>query len=151
MVDGLMDDPDHEANRETITEWLALWRDNHARLQPALQASFLLQPLEPLSRNLADVAALGLEALEALQTGATFTEAQQQRQLTLLDRAAEPQDELLLQVVPAIRKLAEAAHGQVRDCAMWRRCRLARCLIWVKKAPKWGYEMFCCRIGGSVV
>jgi len=114
MANRLIDDPNHKANREAIETWLTSWRDNHAKLQPMLQASFLLQAIQPISRNLSDVAALGLEALEALQSGVTLTEAQQQRRLALLDRAAEPQDELLLEILPAVRRLVEATHDKVR-------------------------------------
>jgi hexosaminidase len=109
MVDGLLADRDHQAHRERVDRWLTAWRDNHAQLRPTLEASFLLQPLEPLSRHLSEAAALGLEALEALGSGTALDAAQSQEGLALLQRAAAPQDELLLAIVPAVRKLLEAA------------------------------------------
>ncbi len=111
MVEHLLDDPNREMERDKITAWLTAWRDNHAKLEPALSASFLLQPIALLSKNLSDVAALGLEALEALKTGTTVAEAEQERNLALLDAASKPQDELLLQIVPAVRELVEATYG----------------------------------------
>jgi hexosaminidase len=109
MVDGLLADRDHQAHRERVSRWLIAWRDNHTQLRPTLEASFLLQSLEPLSRHLSEVVALGLEALEALGSGIALDAAQAQEGLALLHRAAAPQDELLLAIVPAVRKLLEAA------------------------------------------
>jgi hexosaminidase len=109
MVDDLLADAEHQAQHKSVEDWLTLWRDNHAQLRPTLEASFLLQPLQSLSQNLSDVAALGLEALKALDSGTVLAATQVQEGLALLDRAASPQDELLLAIVPAARKLLGAA------------------------------------------
>jgi hexosaminidase len=105
MVDALLADSQRETHRTVIQTWLTSWRDNHARLAPLLGASFLLQPLEPLSEDLTQVAELGLESLQAFVDGRAPTEEQRQRGLALLERAAQPCDELLLAIVPAVRRL----------------------------------------------
>ena len=48
-------------------EWLTLWRDNDARLQPLLMQSKITEELVPLSRGLNQVAVIGLQALDALE------------------------------------------------------------------------------------
>src|SRR5215831_9920915 len=48
-------------------EWLLLWRDNDPKLQPILARSYLTQDLAPVSRNLAQVAEIGLQALDDLR------------------------------------------------------------------------------------
>src|SRR5437588_11535721 len=60
-------------------EWLQLWRDNDAKLQPLLKRSFLTQDFAPVSRNLAQVAEIGLEALGDLQGNRTDNRDTRQR------------------------------------------------------------------------
>jgi hexosaminidase len=108
VVERLVDSPGCQSDSQTLEAWLMEWRDNHAMLKPALDASFLLRPLAPLSQNLAEVAAVGLEALQVLRNESTVTDGDQQRWRTVLDRAMKPHDELQLKIVPAVRKLTEA-------------------------------------------
>ena len=48
-------------------EWLTLWRDNDAKLEPSLKKSDITAELAPLSQSLSQVAAIGLRALDDLQ------------------------------------------------------------------------------------
>ncbi|HVP45446.1 MAG TPA: family 20 glycosylhydrolase, partial [Bryobacteraceae bacterium] len=43
---------DAASSRDQLRRWLTQWRDNHAALAPALESSFLLQELIPVSQNL---------------------------------------------------------------------------------------------------
>ncbi|MGH8252400.1 MAG: family 20 glycosylhydrolase [Steroidobacteraceae bacterium] len=93
---------------EQAQRWLALWRDNDAALQPQLAHSFLTQELAPLSRNLADVARLGLQALDDLRHDRGVGASDRRRDLDFLQASAQPQAVLLLMVVPAVRSLVLA-------------------------------------------
>ncbi len=110
MVDEFLADPDHRARGEEIRNWLRRWRENHDRLMPTLRAAPMLQEAEPLSVNLRDLAEVGLEALSSLRSGRRVGEDARERQIEVVDRATEPQAELLIMVAPAVRRLVEAAH-----------------------------------------
>lgn len=97
------------ADRTRMRAWLTVWRDNHARLAPTLERSFLLREVAPLSEDLAALGAAGLEALDYLQSGKRPSDAWLKQQRALLERAQQPRAELLIMVVPPIRKLVEEA------------------------------------------
>ena len=78
------------------------------RLVPYIAESFLLQEVEPLSQDLSLVAQIGLDALGALHGGTGVDKGQREKLLTILDHAVQPRAELLLVIVPSIRKLVEA-------------------------------------------
>ena len=88
--------------------WLTLWRDNDAALQPLLAQSFLTKDLAPVSRNLSQVAAIGLRALDDLQERRTMNGQDRQSTIEFLQRSAKPQAVLLLMVVPSVQLLVEA-------------------------------------------
>ncbi len=89
-------------------EWLILWRDNDAVLQPILSQSSLTAELEPVSRNLNLTAVIGLSALDALQNHSLVSEPVRQQQLSFLKSAEAPQAVLLDMVVPAVEVLLNA-------------------------------------------
>lgn len=89
-------------------EWLVLWKDNDARLQPLLQRSFLTQDLGPVSRSLSRVAEIGLQALDDLQSNRIVNARVRQRNIRFLINASKPQAVLLLMVAPSVRRLVEA-------------------------------------------
>jgi hexosaminidase len=103
MVDRL------SANREMVRKQLLAWRDSREMQLPVLQQSALLKEDIPLAEDLSLVARAGLEALDYLDTGKPAPESWVKDQLTLLDLAAKPRAELLLMIVPPVRKLVEAA------------------------------------------
>jgi len=109
MVDELLADPADETNKEAIETWLVSWRDNHERLAPLIQSSALLREVEPLSTNLRRLAQLGLEALSAVHRGRRLRDSEWEEHVQVLERAAQPQAELLIMVEPAVRRLVEAA------------------------------------------
>jgi hexosaminidase len=103
MVDRL------SANREMVRKQLLAWRDSREMQLLVLQQSALLKEDIPLAEDLSLVARAGLEALDYLDTGKPAPESWVKDQLTLLDLAAKPRAELLLMIVPPVRKLVEAA------------------------------------------
>lgn len=93
-------------------EWLVLWRDNDAKLQPLLKRSFLTQDLAPVSHNLSQVAEIGLQALDDLQKNRPVSSDVRQRNIEFLQLAAKPQAVLLLMVAPSVELLVQATRTQ---------------------------------------
>ena len=89
-------------------EWLVLWRDNDAKLQPLLARSYLTQDLAPLSRNLSQVAEIGLQALDDLHENRLVSAEVRQRNIEFLKSSAKPQVVLLLMVAPSVELLVQA-------------------------------------------
>jgi hexosaminidase len=93
-------------------QWLELWRDNDAKLQPVLAQSFLTQDLAPVSRNLSRVAEIGLRALDDLHANRPGHADARQQDIEFLKAAEKPQAVLLLMVAPPVRTLVEATRTQ---------------------------------------
>ena len=89
-------------------QWLILWRDNDAKLQPLLARSFLTQDLAPVSRNLSQVATIGLQALDDLKHNQPVNADVRNRNIDFLNAAAKPQAVLLLMVAPSVETLVKA-------------------------------------------
>ncbi len=103
---------DTTADRERIRRWLTHWRANDSAVQPILESSFLLQEAVPLSKDLAALSSAGLEALDALATAHKPDADWISRQHALLDSAAKPRAELLIMIVPSVRKLVDAVSAE---------------------------------------
>jgi hexosaminidase len=98
--------PRDDAALRTI---LTTWRDNHRTLEPVLAASRLGAEARPLSRDVAALGELGLQALEAIRSGRQAPETWAGPARHALDRAQRPRAELELAPLPAVRKLVLAA------------------------------------------
>ena len=103
MVDHL------NANKDAVRKQLLTWRDSREELLPLMQQSALLEEDIPLAEDLSAVARAGLEALDYLGAGKPAPESWVKDQVTLLNLAAKPHAELMLMIVPPVRKLVEAA------------------------------------------
>ena len=91
MVDGLLSDgPRFRLYRFEIRDSLDDWRDAGVALDPMIDRAPALQEARPLAKNLAEVAAAGLEALAYLSTGDAPTAEWREAQLSKLDEAAKP-------------------------------------------------------------
>jgi hexosaminidase len=93
---------------EQARQWLTLWRDNDATLQPMLAQSALTVELVPVSRTLSQTAVIGLSALDALQNHSPVSAPVRQQQLAFLKSAEAPQAVLLDMVVPAVEVILNA-------------------------------------------
>ena len=93
-------------------QWLTLWRDNDARLQPLLVQSKITEELVPLSHGLNQVAVIGLQALDDLENNSPMDANTRSKNLTLLKTAAKPQAVLIDMVVPSVELLVEATKTQ---------------------------------------
>lgn len=106
-IDAFLADPAHTAHREAIAAALESWKAQRDELAPLIAQSFLMKEIEPVSRDLAEAATIGLFSLRALVEGVRFDPG---LSLAALDRIAKSQAaEVALGVVPAIRKLVEAS------------------------------------------
>jgi len=104
-----------QASPEQLQEarnWLVLWRDNDAKLQPTLEGSEITAELIPVSRGLSQVAMIGLQALDDLQLHRRLDAATFQKNLQLLEAAAKPEAVLLNKIAPSVQLLVQAAGPQ---------------------------------------
>ena len=110
LVEGLLSDaPRFQLYRSDIRDSLKIWRDAGMALDPMIDRAPGLQEARPLAKNLADVSAAGLEAINYLATGTAATAQWRDVQLSKLDEAAKPKAALELVIVPSVRKLIIAA------------------------------------------
>lgn len=93
---------------EEARNWLVLWRDNDAKLQPSLGRSEITAELIPVSRTLSRVAAIGLEALDDLQNHHVASADALQKNLDYLNVAARPEAVLVDMMVPPVQLLVQA-------------------------------------------
>lgn len=93
-------------------QWLVLWRENDAKLQPLLLKSDLTVDLVPVSHTLAQVATLGLQALDDLENNRAVSADARQQDLALLKTAEKPQAVLVDMVVPSVELLVQATKTQ---------------------------------------
>lgn len=100
------------ADWQQARQWLALWRDNDARLQPLLAKSYLTKELIPMSHNLHQVAIVGLQALDNLQSGNTVGADARQNDTEFLKSAAKPQATGVDMVAPSVELLVQAVKTQ---------------------------------------
>ncbi|AXC14154.1 Beta-hexosaminidase [Acidisarcina polymorpha] len=97
-----------ENDRRQARQWLTLWRDNDALLQPLLPHSALTAELAPLSRNLSQAAAIGLSALDSLEKRESVSAATRGDQLASLKKLGAPQATLIDGIVPGVETLVRA-------------------------------------------
>jgi hexosaminidase len=110
MVEGFLSDaPRFRLYRYDIRDSLTSWRDAGIALDPMIDRGPALQEARPLAKNLADVAAAGLEAIAYISTGDAATAQWRDAQLAKLDEAAKPKAALELVIIPSVRKLVVAA------------------------------------------
>jgi hexosaminidase len=99
---------DHTST-EQIKFSLGLWRDNHQALLPVIKASPVLAEIESLSKDLSEIAVIGLEALTFLKQNQPAAASWKDEKLEALSRAKEPRGQTELMVVSAVEKLVVAA------------------------------------------
>ena len=95
------------ADFKQAREWLTLWRDNDAILQPQLSQSELTAELAPLSRNLNQAAEIGLLALDAIEKRQPVSVSTQQQWLSSLKALEAPRAILLDKIVPGVETLVD--------------------------------------------
>ncbi len=108
MVDRIVAGKASREDWEQAQEWLVLWRDNNAQLQPLLPKSELTKELAPVSTNLHLVSQAGLDAIGYLREHHHAPLAWKTRAVAFLKQSEKPQAVLLNMVAPAVLKLVQA-------------------------------------------
>jgi len=90
-------------------EWLELWRDNDAKLQPSLQRSAITAELVPLSHDVSQVASIGLRALDDLQNHRPANPDLVASNMQLLKTAEKPEAVLRNMIVAPVEALVQAS------------------------------------------
>jgi hexosaminidase len=98
--------------RKEARDWLVLWRDNDAKLQPLLGTADLMAELVPVSQTLSATASIGLRALDDIESHRVADNATTQKDAQTLKAAAKPQAVLLDMVAPSVQMLVQAAAAQ---------------------------------------
>jgi hexosaminidase len=93
-------------------EWLTLWRDNDAKLQPSLKESEITAELIPLSHSLSQVAAIGLQALDDLHAHQRPAASTLQSNQQTLKAAEKPDAVLRNMIVLSVELLVNATASQ---------------------------------------
>jgi len=94
-----------------LRAWLALWRDNDAKLHPVLEHASLLQEDEVLSQSLSALGVGGLQALDYLDKSQPAPEAWKTQQAALIEQGKKRSANLLLMVADPVQQLIEASAG----------------------------------------
>lgn len=89
--------------------WLTLWRDNDAKLEPSLNRSDITAELVPVSQTLAQVSGIGLRALDDLQNHHAADPATISTDTQTLKAAEKPQAVLRDMIVAPVETLVKAA------------------------------------------
>lgn len=85
------------------------WSANVPQVMPLLEANGILTETVPVATTLDEVCKTGLEALAALRTAKPAAAGWAQTKLALLADAAKPKADMLIQIVPGVKRLVEAA------------------------------------------
>ena len=109
LVDRVADGSASDAEKLKVRTLLLDFRGSNARLAPLLARSELAAELAPLTRSLGEVAAVGLEALDALNTKTRLAPERMVEVQAILNRAAAPQAVLVNMAVEPVKRLVQAA------------------------------------------
>lgn len=110
---GFSVDADFEAARTQLVRW----RDNHSALDSIFNAAPALADIEPMSRTLAEVSTIGLEALTVAREHEPASEAWLEYRLARLDSARESHGQTELVIVDSVVDLVCAAAGPAGERA----------------------------------
>jgi hexosaminidase len=107
-VDALLSDaPRFRA--EAVRQALSEWRDAGPELNSIIERAPALHESKPLADDLADIAAIGLEATSYLTDGVAPTAEWRDTRLARLDQAAKPKAALEFAVIRSVKLLVIAA------------------------------------------
>jgi hexosaminidase len=91
---------------------LTKWRDNDVKLEPVLQGSAITLELVPVSKEIAEVAAIGLRALDSLENHRPVDASATANDLQVLKNAEKPKAVLRDMLVAPVENLVHAAAQQ---------------------------------------
>jgi hypothetical protein len=88
---------------------LRTWSASAAQILPVLGSNGILSETVPVAQSLDTVCQAGLEALIFVRNGKSANADRTKAQLAFLAEAGKPKADLLIQIVPGVKKLVEAA------------------------------------------
>lgn len=88
---------------------LVSWKENDARLEKVIDRSPILDEIRPLSRNLSEIAGIGLKALKYIRSNSSAGRAWVNASLSSLEKASEPCAEVKLEIVSPIEAMVRYA------------------------------------------
>lgn len=91
---------------------LTKWRDNDVKVEPVLQGSAITLELVPVSKEIAEVAAIGLRAIDGLENHRTVDASVTANDLQVLKNAEKPKAVLRDMLVAPVEDLVHAAAQQ---------------------------------------
>jgi hypothetical protein len=110
--------------RDKLKARFTTWRDAKSGLDALIDRAPGLSEIAPLAKDLADMGAAGLEALQYLEISATPDAAWRDTKIAMLDQAARPKAALSVPFAPSMRELVFAVmeRSTLRDepIAQWR-------------------------------
>lgn len=92
-----------------LRAWLKKWKENDAPLQSLALKSSFVKELAPSSQDLSTVAAIGLNALDAIDKGMLLNDNSKTQATATLAAASKGKAQLLLIPAGTIQKLVDAA------------------------------------------
>lgn len=108
LVDAYIDDPKNPDAAELLLQ-LSVWQVNHHQLLPIIKGSPIIQEIETMSADLEALAAIGLQAAEALARNKPLKKRYLKNAEQLFEKAKQPRGQVELMVVAPIQKLVAAA------------------------------------------
>lgn len=99
-------DTNHTVHTE-IMEWLTLWSDSHDKLAVSIARFPILKEIERISVELADVASIGLKAMEKFRS--PHLKSSLRLEGTITTRAGKAPGQTQLAVITAIQRLVTAS------------------------------------------
>jgi hexosaminidase len=110
LVDGaLANTADAGESIQEIRRLLSLWHENRTQSKPIFEQSALLKEIDPVSEIITELSTRGLQALDYIASGQKPPDAWQKECASFVERAEKPQAEMLIAIVPPIKKLINAA------------------------------------------
>jgi hexosaminidase len=104
----LADPAQHRQETDELRRVFSEWKANDGRLRPLIASSFLLREVAPISEDLSKTGAIGLKALQYLESGDGASAKWLGEQTEELKRMAQPRAEVVLAAVRPVRALIEA-------------------------------------------
>jgi hexosaminidase len=112
MMDRVAKGTASPSERKDLREALIRLRDNDSLLQPLLHDSSLASELIPVSRDVAQAAQIGLEALDALDQHKPITDLDRKNRLGKLQELYAYHAEVRDMIIPGVEELVTAAGPQ---------------------------------------
>ncbi len=93
---------------EKVKEHLSILKDNHKELRPIIDESPMLKEIEPLSKNLSDLAGTGLEALNFIENQNSADAAWINKASIVLDNSLISYGKVQIAIIKGIKNLVQA-------------------------------------------